>query len=47
MAKVKKFEWVIDLEDDSHGVKAISLVDLPAMESDFIKLSKEKVTFEG
>ena len=40
---MKKFRWVIDMEDESHGVKAISFVDEPAMESDFIKLNKQKI----
>lgn len=40
---MKKFKWEIDEDENLHGVKAISLVDQPAMESDFIAFSKEKV----
>lgn len=36
-------ELLIDEEDDKPGVFAISLVDEPAIESDFVALSKQKV----
>lgn len=42
MAELKKYEWFIDMDNEDHGVKVISLVGEPAIESDFIKLSKEK-----
>lgn len=44
MAKVKKFRWEIDESDETQGVKVISLVDEPAMESNFIAFKKQKVT---
>ena len=42
MDKVKRVEFTIDETDALSGVKTISLVDQPAIESDFIFLSKEK-----
>ena len=41
MPKIPKYEWRVDLDDNSQGVKVISLVDEPAIESDFIALSKQ------
>ena len=45
MAKLKKYKWQIDENDKDSGVKVISLVDEPAIESDFIAFSKEQKKF--
>lgn len=38
---LKVFEFIIDEEDNQTGMKAISLVDKPAMESQFIAFNKQ------
>lgn len=46
---LRVFEFLINPEDESMGMKAISLVDKPAMESEFIafnKADKKKVLFK-
>lgn len=42
---MKIFELVIDEEAELYGIDAISLVDKPAIELDFVALSKQKVQF--
>lgn len=42
MADIPRYEWKIDLNDGEQGVKVISLVDDPAMESEFIAFKKQK-----
>lgn len=39
------FELVIDEEADVYGIEAISLVDKPAIELDFVALSEQRVAF--
>ena len=45
MAKLKKIKWVLDSNDPEQGVKCISLVTEPAIESNFIALSKQKTKY--
>jgi len=40
--KIKRLEFLIDENEPMSGIKTISLVDEPAIESDFIKFSKDK-----
>lgn len=42
---MKIFELVIDEEAELYGIDAISLVDKPAIELDFVALSEQKVQF--
>ena len=42
---MKIFELVIDEEAELYGIDAISLVDKPAIELDFVALSQQKVQF--
>lgn len=42
---MKIFELIIDEEAELYGIDAISLVDQPAIELDFVALSKEKILF--
>jgi hypothetical protein len=43
--KIKRIEFDIDENDESTGVKTISIVDTPAIESDFVAFSKEEVQY--
>ena len=38
--KIKKVELIIDEESDRFGIEAISLVEFPAIESDWVFLIK-------
>ena len=42
---MKRIEFDIDEFDDSTGVKTISIVDTPAIESDFVAFEKEKIEY--
>jgi hypothetical protein len=42
---MKRIEFDIDEFDESTGVKTISIVDSPAIESDFIAFDKEEIEF--
>ena len=42
---MKRIEFEIDEFDDASGVKTISIVDVPAIESDFIAFEKEKIEY--
>lgn len=39
--KIKRLEFIIDENEPTSGIKTISLVDQPAIESDFIKFNKD------
>lgn len=39
------YDISIDIDSDEDGVKIMSIVDLPAVEKDFLKFSKEKINF--
>jgi len=43
---MEMFEALIDEENFINGIHAVSLVESPAIESEFIKLSKQEVTFK-
>ena len=40
-------EMLIDEEAETAGVEAVSLVENPAIEADFIALKKQKIGFSG
>ena len=47
MEELKTIELIIDESNDKYEVDAISLVESPAIEEDFIALSKEEVRFKA
>ena len=44
---MKIVELVLDLEDDQAGIEAISVVESPAIEENFVALSRHKVEFKS
>ena len=47
MEELKTIELIIDESNDKYEVDAISLVESPAIEEDFIALSKEEIRFKA